>query len=354
MSSENSTPSSKSKPNGSSEPIGRGQGSNQGRDPNFRPPQVERERKPSRQDLGDIENLISGKPVERRRGPLDDEDSNIPPRKDRAEERPPGRDEESPRNQRRDPDDQDGRSDSSRDEEDRPFLELDEDEDGKPLKKQKRSKSVEDFAREHELSIKEVYELTVPSSDGSESFSIGSMKDRIAEMRNFEWDRDQFSDYRESAMSEIVQARTTIDGVLQQLRNVVEPQVLARAFTESVERYNGQVARAKADLREYFPEWDNDEVKQADKKKLTAALSSYGFSADEVNNVIDARLIRFAMHAVRLMDRYKRAKEHYEREKNPSKSGPSRRSQPTPNRQQAAAEMAKSGDKVGAVAKLLG
>lgn len=239
------------------------------------------------------------------------------------------------------------------DDDDRPFLQLDEDEDGKPLKRTPKAKSLLELADEAAIPHKQIYEMTIPIDEGEAPMSIGAMKDRIKEVRNFEFERDEWADYRESAMNEIVESRTQIDGVLQSLKNVVPTEQLARAFADQIERYNGQVARAKEQIREYFPEWDDSEKKSADRKKLKKALASYGFSEAEVDNVVDARLIRFAMHAIRLMDRYQRAKESL-RERTPSTTGPSRTKQPVPNRQQQAKNLADGGDKVGAVAKLLG
>lgn len=320
--------------------------------PGLESPQPQREKRPSRDDIDKVAGLLEG-----RKPPLEDDDptdlNNARGRSSRnRDDDPPGRQ----------PDPADGRSAEDqkpidggrRSDDDRPFLELDEeDEDGRPLKKQPKAKSILELADEHQLKHKDMYELTVPIEEGEAPMSIGQMKDRIKEVRNFEFERDDFADYRESAMNEIVESRTQIDGVIQSLKNVVEPEQLARAFADQIQRYNGQVARAKEQIREYFPEWDDPEKKSADRKKLKAALASYGFSEHEVDNVVDARLIRFAMQAIRLRERYDRAKESM-REKVPSREGPSRTRQPNPNRQNQAKQLADSGDKVGAVAKLLG
>ena len=353
MPSEQSGPSQKKSGTGSSVPNGKLNGSEspnkQIRD--FRPPQPQRDRKPTRDDVDKVAGLLNGEPLPKQDG------DRLPDRQQRSptEDVPPGRDRGTPDG--RSPDDNAGtwrEPEGSRENDgDRPFLQLDEDEDGKPLKRTPKPKSLLEFADEQSIPHKAVYDLVVPMDEGESPMSIGQMKDRIKEVRNFEFERDDFADYRESAMNEVVESRTQIDGVIQSLKQVVEPELLARAFADQIERYNGQVARAKEQIREYFPEWDDSDKKAADRKKLKSALASYGFSGAEVDNVVDARLIRFAMHAIRLMDRYQRAKESL-RERTPSTTGPSRQKSPVPNRQQQAKNLADGGDKIGAVAKLLG
>jgi hypothetical protein len=349
MPSENSSPSPTNNKSANGAQRSNSESSNkQIRD--FVPPQPERARKPTREDVDKVAGLLQG----------DRPDENARPQSGRSkgatQDVPPGRergadDGRSPNDQpeatRREPEG------SVWEDDERPFLDLDEDENGKPLKRTPKAKSILDLADEQAIPHKAMYDLAVPMGEGESPMTIGEMKDRIGQVRNFEFDKDNFADYREQSLNEIVESRTQIDGVIQALKQVVPPEQLARVFADQIERYNGQVARAKEQIREYFPEWDDASTKQADRKKLKGALKSYGFSEAEVDNVVDARLIRFAMHAIRLMDRYQRAKEGM-RERNPSTAGPSRQKQPTPNRAQQAKQIADGGDKLGAVAKLLG
>lgn len=348
MPSENSSPSPKN--NTSANGAQRNSESSNKQIRDFVPPQPERARKPTREDVDKVAGLLQG----------DRPDENARPQSGRSkggtQDVPPGRqraadDGRSPNDQpdatRREPDS------SVWEDDERPFLDLNEDEDGKPLKRTPKARTILDLADEQQIPHKAIYDLAVPMEEGEAPMTIAAMKDRIKEFRNFEYDRDDFADYRETSLNEIVESRSQIDGVIQSLRQVVPPEQLARAFADQIERYNGQVARAKEQIREYFPEWDDASTKQADRKKLKTAMKSYGFSEAEVDNVVDARLIRFAMHAIRLMDRYQRAKEGM-RERNPSTAGPSRQKQPVPNRAQQAKQMADGGDKLGAVAKLLG
>lgn len=279
-------------------------------------------------------------------------------RVDQGDDNQGGRRQERQPQERRERERGDGRNNRQEnppgDDENRPFLELDEDEDGKPRQKKERKKGLQDLADEFGLNVKELYDLAVPLDEGEEPMTVGQLKDRVREVRDFERTRDDFEDYHETAMNEVVEARTQIDGVLSILAQTVPKETLARAFSEQVTRYNDNVARAQQQIREYFPEWEDPAKKAADKKAFTEMLGSYGFNKHEVENVMDARLIRFGIHAMRLMARYKRLKEDFTREKTPSSTPASGRRAPAPNRQQAAQRQAQAGDKLGAVATLLG
>lgn len=249
-----------------------------------------------------------------------------------------------------------GRYEEEEDESDspkeRPALDLDEDGDEEEKPKKKRPKSLTKFAEENGLDAAKLHDLTVTYDDG-ESISIGTLKDHYRESGDLQRRSDDFEDYRTHSQNEILMARQQIDGVLQRLTSVVPPEHLARAFAD----YEHDAAeRARADklrLREWFPEWDDLGRKNADKESLTKVLGSYGFSPFEVDTIKDARIIRFAIHGMRLMQRYERLKEAYSREKVPSKVPPSRQPGRRPNRDETAKRQAEGGDVVGAVATLI-
>lgn len=250
--------------------------------------------------------------------------------------------------------DEAGNPDRTREDQDqnRAALELEDDEDDSVPKK-KRPKTLAQFAEENELEAAKLYDLHVAYDDG-ESVSLKDLKDHYRESGDLQRSRDDFEDYRTEAQNEVLLARQQIDGVLRRLTEVVPAEHLARAFSD----YQADAAeRARADkqkIREWFPEWDDVQVKAADKAKLTETLKSYGFSPYEVDTIQDARIIRFGIHAMRLMDRYKRLKENFQREKVPSKAPPSRTPAKRPDRNETAQRQAKDGNVVGAVATLIG
>lgn len=251
----------------------------------------------------------------------------------------------------------DGQGDEARNRANRPALELD-DEDDSDAERRKKSKvkTVADYASEAGVDAKSIYDLTVAfdENDGVEPMTIGAMKDRIKEVQDFERRRDEHEDWRTESMNEVLSARQQIDGVMQRIMQVIPREQLETAFGDYIQQHQGRVAEARKQLREYFPEWNDANVMQKDRDELDSHLETYGFTKFEIDNMQDARLIRYAVHAMRLMGRYQRMKEDLKkyRDKVPTVVPSSRRSgraDPTANAKQQAA----SGDKVGAVASLI-
>jgi hypothetical protein len=246
-----------------------------------------------------------------------------------------------------------GRPDANDARQNRPALDFDDDDDQQP-KRRKRSKSIADYAAELEVDPKELYNLAVPIGDDPEEepLTIGQMKDRIKEVRDFDRRRDEFEDYRDQSLNEVANMRMQFEGVLSKLQSVVSPQQLASAFTEYEFAHQQQVRTSRLQLREWFPEWDDVQVKQRDRDKLDEFLGSYGISKYEIDNLTDARLVRFAVQAMRLADRYRRLKEGGVREKTPTTEPTSSRKQKRDAKSEAQS-LAQSGDILAGVKLLL-
>lgn len=251
--------------------------------------------------------------------------------------------------------DDDAGRDDSRPSSSRPALELEDDErdEGEGQAKRKKQKTVVDFAAEHEIEPKAIYDLAVPLEAGQEPVTVAQLKDHFKATRDLEQKRDDFEDWQTQAQGEVIQARSQLDDVVQRLTQVIPPDVLARAFTDMQADSTAALEKARGQLNEWFPEWADVQVKIRDRTRLEEVLATYGFNKFEVGAVRDARLIKFAMDAIRKGDRYDRLKQG-QREKIPSKEPTSQRKARQPNATDQAKAIAEKGDKVGAVVKLLG
>lgn len=239
----------------------------------------------------------------------------------------------------------------------RPALDLDDDEQDPAVKAARKSKAktLSDFADEMGLNAKDLYEIAIPFDDDDEPMTIGALKDRVKEVRTFERDRDDFEDYRADSMNEVLTARQQIDGVMQRIMQFIPQDQLASAFGDYQQQHQQRVGEARKQLKEYFPEWSDASRMASDREELDSHLSSYGFSKFEVDALQDARLIRYAVHAMRLMKRYQRMKDEIKgyRDKIPTTAPTSRR----PGRSDpstAAKSQAQAGDKIGAITTLMG
>jgi hypothetical protein len=247
--------------------------------------------------------------------------------------------------------DKPGRSSDEETAQERPGLELDDDDD-EPKPKSKRAKSITEFAEELELDPAKLYDLAVPFDDG-ESLTIGALKDRVREAGDLQRSRDDFEDYRMESQNDIFVARQQIDGVLQRITQLVPPETLARVFNDYQTQSAERLRENKAKIREWFPEWDDPERKNADKREFSELCRTYGFSQDEINNIADARYIKLGIDAMRVMKRYKRLKEGAQREKIPT-TAPRSKTIRSPDRNTIADQQAKKGDQLGAIRTLIG
>jgi hypothetical protein len=246
------------------------------------------------------------------------------------------------------------RSESSTEAPRRPALDLSEEDDEQiTAARKRRGKTIAEYAQEKEVDPQELYKLAVPIGDEGETLSIGELKDRVKEHADFNRRRDEFEEWRELAINEVASGRMQVNGLFQRLGQVLPRETIERLMVDHEQTHTQQIASARTQLREWFPEWDDAQIKARDREKLDEHLGSYGFSRFEIENLSDPRLVRYAVHAMRLMERYQRLKTGGQREKIPTTTPTSAR-KPKHDAKQEAANLAKSGDVMGAVRKLLG
>jgi len=244
---------------------------------------------------------------------------------------------------------------SSQRDQQRPAFDLDDDDDveaeEKP-RKRVRAKTLGEFADELEIEPKAIYDLALTVKDGETPVTIGQLKDHFKATKDFERTSQEFEDYRVQSQNEIIKGRNELDGVLERIAAVVPRKDMENILVG----VRDQAAQAKAscqkELREYFPEWDDDDVRRKAGKKMAGWLVSYGIPAEVLGNLYDAKIIRMLWHMGNKAERYQTLKEG-QREKRPSVEPKSSRRKPAPTPTETARDRTLKGDKVGAVAALL-
>lgn len=232
-----------------------------------------------------------------------------------------------------------------------PGLQLD---DGERAAAKAKAKTLKAYAAEKELSEKELLGLALDDL-GDEPVTIADLKTRWKESADLDNRKDGFEDWRVEQQNEILQARTELELTVQELAANLPPAAIAQATERAKLALQAQVTKARGQLAEWFPEWNDAQVKAADRDAFSRLMATYGFSKAEVEGVLDARLIKFGIDAMRLMDRYKRLREG-ERERQPSTQAPAKAKPKSAvnNVNERSQQLVRSGDKMGAVAALLG
>ena len=234
---------------------------------------------------------------------------------------------------------------------------FDDDEDGDELEtsakpRKIKAKSLTEFAEAVEVEPKAIYGLEVPIDDGEEPVTIGALKDHFKATRDLEDRRVEFEDYRGQAQNEIIRGRNELDVVLERIAEVVP----AKQMATILDSVRGQAVetkqRAARELREYFPEWDDDDKRKAAGAKMRGWLQSYGIPGEALDTIYDAKIIRMLWQMGSKAERYMALRQG-QREKKPSVEPKSSRKKPSATPSETARDRVAKGDRVGAVAALL-
>lgn len=233
------------------------------------------------------------------------------------------------------------------------FGEFDESQDSAHAKKGK-GRLLADFAAEHELDVKELYGLLVPGDESDEPLTIGQLKDMRREVHTLETEKVEFEESQERAWAEVYQARTDVDGVLNELAQFASPEQLNNAFEEARRRHQTRLELGHKTLIERFPQWKDAGVMKADRERISAfAHKELGISPREFGQIFDPRVIIGLNRLERLTGWFQKVHQGKPETKSNS-TPPSGRRQPATNRQQDAKAIASKGDTVGAIARLIG
>ena len=187
---------------------------------------------------------------------------------------------------------------------------------------------------------------------GDEPVTLGDLKDRWRESRQFEEQKTEFEDWHDKAQNEVIAARRTAEMMFERMTHVMPPEVVAKIYSEVGLEQQHSLEQGRRQLMEYFPEWRDAQKLTADREELVGMLGSYGFSKQEVGSVLDPRMVKFAMDAMRLRTRYERLKSGGSKDIKASLEPPSRKVH-RPSVDDRAKALAAGGDKNAAVALLL-
>lgn len=208
------------------------------------------------------------------------------------------------------------------------------------------------FAEERGIDPKELYSLVLPFDDSDEQpMSVQELRDSMGKVKAHQHERDEFELYKTDSLNEIYAARAQFDGLMASIRDLVTPEQLATAFHSSQEAWKANQRRAAEELRELFPEWSDERTKRAEIAELYEFGKKWRFSKQEMDSLNDSRIVYFMTKMMRREKIFERFRS--EREKKPTETPAGKRNY-RPDVKQQARDLAKKGDPVAAVAKLIG
>jgi hypothetical protein len=194
---------------------------------------------------------------------------------------------------------------------DRPALELDDDDDaGEPRDRQKRQRrSLQEIAEEAGVPLKRIYDAQVDTGiEGEEPVTVGTLKDHYRQTRDFQTQKDEFDHQQDTMQTEILAARSQVQGIADRLASIVGQETFQRILGDVQTDQRKVVEQSKKQLLEWYPQWTDVNVMQRDRERIERALGSYGWSKHDVASIADARIVKFIMDSVKLRERYDRLK----------------------------------------------
>lgn len=208
------------------------------------------------------------------------------------------------------------------------------------------------FAEERGIDPKELYNLYLPFDDDDEQpMTVQQLRDDMGKVKAHQRERDDFELYKTDSLNEVYSARQQTDALLAEVRTLVTPEQFASCFHAAQETWKAKQVQGAAELRELLPEWADEATKRSEVKELYDFTNKWRFSKQEMDSLNDSRIIYFMVKMMRrekILERYKS-----EREKRPTETPVSKRSY-RPDVKQQARELAKKGDQLAAVTKLIG
>lgn len=184
---------------------------------------------------------------------------------------------------------------------------LEEAEDPQP--KKGAAQALRDFAKEHGMTVKQLMRLEVDFPGEDEApVTIGELKDRWRESRQFETTRNDFENWHDTAQNEVMVARNQVQEIFQRLTHLVPPETMAHILSDMEVEQRARTEKARAQLLEWYPEFRDAQHLVAARTQLTDFYGKrYGISAREIGGMQDPRLIKIAMDFMRFEARRERA-----------------------------------------------
>jgi len=229
--------------------------------------------------------------------------------------------------------------------------------------------SVGDVAGKLGVDARKLYEdLRIPLRDGRGSVSLSELKEGYNETAILDDKRETFSAERTTWQNEVMVARQEMATTVEMLSRVMTAELGAVAapakLAELYEHARAQTAAYRETestaLLARFPDWKDDKTRGAARDQMLEHLEPFGFSAIDLDNVLDHRLVAY-VHANMERDRRITAtRAKIERAPAPGQRAPAARTrQPSKARQsverltRAAQASGRREDQVPAIAALI-
>ena len=138
------------------------------------------------------------------------------------------------------------------------------------------------------VEVKDLYATEVPLAFGLEPMTIGQMKDQFQDLKTVQGKQDKYETERVTFENDMMRTRQ----VMAAMFDKIPPEIAQAARAEAESDYRDTLSRERSALIESIPEFSDPVKYQTSIKGMTGLVKEYGFSAHELGNVIDHRLVK--------------------------------------------------------------
>lgn len=159
----------------------------------------------------------------------------------------------------------------------------------KPPEK-KELKTIADAAERLGIPIEKLYELEFGVGNDQQKYSLGKLKDHFTARNDFEIERLRWGETKAQQEADNVRARNEVLELVSLLpKDAIKPEVM----TKLRERHTAHITRENARTLEVIPDWKDEKVREADMAGMREHLTSAGFPAKYLDNIIDHLSMRY-------------------------------------------------------------
>lgn len=150
--------------------------------------------------------------------------------------------------------------------------------------------SLKDLADTLDVDAKDLYDVQIPIG-ADKVATLGDLKDSFKKFEVMQKGQADFEDNKTRSENEMMIARRQIESLVQlgAKSGALTPELVDMVDKQHLETVN----RERNALYNVIPEWKDNTTRQTDLDAIVNVMSSYGFSRNDVESVLDHRLLKF-------------------------------------------------------------
>lgn len=209
-----------------------------------------------------------------------------------------------------------------------------------------------ELAEKAGVSVEDLYATEVPLTGDAGVTTLGALKDSVQNFTQLDEKKTAFEEHRSSFENEMIRSRAELQEVIKLL-----PEIPAELVQHAQAQFSDNLAKERQSLYAIRPDWRDPAAFAHAQDEIFETVKAYGFTKNDMDSVIDHRLIKLLWDFQTMSKRIKGANASAKRVVKQSQQQRAKKAAPATGlaaQINAAKESSSTETKVGAVAALLG